>query len=258
MTIVEALRQDPELLPEWLDGYTRGDRFNRRAFFSSRVVYYPGSGDDGHAVKLFGSAHAAHVFVYADFGYAKSEIMQRLDPAGPGHFQGYHPVGTMAVTQASLGAQGWSAHDLRETRAHNQYPLVSLSFGLVAVLDRDSERDDNHGPSRLAIMFLKWDGFAAYDALFCQSQGTTSPYGVLLQDHGFGGNYDWFGAGGLLEGIARKGETLPTWLVAGENTEPWEGYQRLPGVLGEPGGMHNTTRFLYRDVATKKNAGRSA
>jgi hypothetical protein len=250
LTIVEALSQDPEPLPEWLDGYARGDRFSRRTFFSSRVVYYPGAGDDGHAVKLFGLAHTAHVFVYADFGYARRKILQRLDPACPGHLPGYHPIGTIDVTQVSLGAQGWFAHDRREAHLRNQYPLASLSFGMVAIIERDSERNDDHGPSRLAIMFLKWDGFAAYDALFCRGNGTAGPYGLLLQDHGFGGNYDRFGAGGLLEGVARKAEAFPTWLVAGENTEPWEGYQRLPGVLGEPGGTHGTTRLLYRHTET--------
>jgi len=122
---------------------------------------------------------------------------------------------------------------------------------MVAIVERDSDRNDDHGPGRLAIMFLKWDGFAAYDALFCQRNGTADPYGLLLQDHGFGGNDERkFGAGGLLERIARNAEAFPTWLVVGENTDPWEGYQCLAGVTGEPGGMHRLTRFLYRHAGT--------
>lgn len=39
------LRED---IPSWLDGFRSGDRFPREHFFASRVVYYPGSGNDGH------------------------------------------------------------------------------------------------------------------------------------------------------------------------------------------------------------------
>ncbi|MBF6569138.1 MAG: hypothetical protein IVW54_09705 [Candidatus Binataceae bacterium] len=245
MTIVNALRRDREPLPEWLDGYTEGDGFNPRAFFSSRIVYYPGSGDDGHAVKLFASAHAAHAFVYVDQWYKRREIIRTLHPSHPGHLLGYHPIGAMEVTQLLLRAQDWLPHFVRKAQRRNQYPLASLSFGLVAIVERDSDRNDDHGPRRLAIMFLKWDGFAAYDALFCNG-GASAPFGVLLQDHGFGGNYDRFGRGGLLEQIAHETEVFPTWLVVAENTEPWKGYRRLPRVLGDPGGMHGTTRLLYR------------
>jgi hypothetical protein len=258
MTIADTLRRNPEPLPGWLDAYKDGNRFNRRAFFSSRIVMYPGSGDDGHAVKLFASAHAAHTFIYVDQWYKRREIIRTLHPARPGHLRGYHPIGTMEVTQLSLRAQGWRAHGFRGAHRRNQYPLASLSFGLVCIVERDGDLMNDHGPSRLAIMFLKWDGFAAYDALFCQRGGASAPFGVLLQDHGLGGNYDRFGRCGLLEQIAHETEVFPTWLVVAENTKPWKGYRRLPRVLGDPGGMHGTTRFLYRRAESEERAGRSA
>ena len=64
-------------------------------------------------------------------------------------------------------------------------------------MERKPEYDEAHGPKRLAIIFLFADGIASYDALFCQSRNKCEPFGVLLQDHGFGGNYDKFGMGGI-------------------------------------------------------------
>lgn len=42
----EALRGDREPLPEWL---LKANEFRPEDFFSSNVVYYPGSGTDGQA-----------------------------------------------------------------------------------------------------------------------------------------------------------------------------------------------------------------
>jgi len=66
MKIYEYLRKMPEPMPCWLRDFSAGQAFNRDAFFASRVVYYPGSGADGHPVKLFGSTGRAHSFVYVD------------------------------------------------------------------------------------------------------------------------------------------------------------------------------------------------
>ena len=45
-----------EPMPVWLSSFTPGSAFDRSAFFSSRLVFYPGSGNDGHAVQVFASS----------------------------------------------------------------------------------------------------------------------------------------------------------------------------------------------------------
>ena len=55
-----------EPMPVWLSSFTPGSAFDRSAFFSSRLVFYPGSGNDGHAVQVFASSHWQYFLHYDD------------------------------------------------------------------------------------------------------------------------------------------------------------------------------------------------
>jgi hypothetical protein len=66
---VDLLIGDSMPVPDWLTGYTPGEPFPRVDFLTSRTVYYPGSATDGHPLILFGKSHAAHCFVFVDYGY---------------------------------------------------------------------------------------------------------------------------------------------------------------------------------------------
>ncbi len=60
MLLCAYLRGFCEEIPAWLGQFRKGDTFPRQQFFASRVVYYPGAGNDGRPVRVFGSTHAAH------------------------------------------------------------------------------------------------------------------------------------------------------------------------------------------------------
>src|SRR4051794_30407205 len=91
----------PEQVPDWLGNLHNGNAFERQAFFASRVVYYPGSGTDGHPVKLFGSTHCAHCFVYADYGITQASLEADFGHAARG-FLGYHTLARLNLTESDL------------------------------------------------------------------------------------------------------------------------------------------------------------
>lgn len=249
MTLYEYLRRTlREDIPAWLDGFRNGDHFSRQQFFESRVVYYPGSGTDGHPVKVFGSTCSAHCFVYVDYGVPQSALEAELEH--PRHrFRGYHTSARLHLREGDLVPEGWTPHVLGASEVpRNRYRFAAVAaapFGFLEVLERDPEFDDNHGARRLAILFLGADGIAAYDALFCQGLGHLPPFAVVLQDDGFDGNWDRFGRGGVLQRIATDCKVIPQWLLVAENTDAWEGFERVPDVDGDHGGMHGHLRFLY-------------
>jgi len=241
---LQGFRED---VPAWLDRFSSGDAFPRQDFFDSRIVFYPGSGTDGQPVKLFGATHSAHCFVYADYGVAKKELEATLEHPSYG-FRGYHRVARLNLDVVDLTPRGWSplVHlGELQTQVRMSDTVAADPFGFLEVLERNHELDENHGARRLAVLFLGADGIACYDALFCQADRKGSPFAVVLADHGFGGNYDAFGRDSLLERIARRARVFPDWLLVAENTRAWEAFEQVPGVDGEPGGMHATPRFLY-------------
>jgi len=79
MTMYEYLKNDQKPTPSWLLEIKEGDKFSRDDFFSSRIVFYPGSYTDGHAVKVFGSTHTAHSFVYVDYWVTQEELETELE-----------------------------------------------------------------------------------------------------------------------------------------------------------------------------------
>jgi len=248
MNLYEYLQnQRTEELPEWLARFSRSDRFSSNHFFESRVVYYPGSGTDGHPVKLFGSTHSAHCFVYADYHLTQDELETEL--SHPRHaFRGYHTFARLQLQESDFVAKNWTHHVDTGDVSQNNYWFATVAtapFGFLEILERDYYLEDTHGAHRLAILFLGADGIAAYDALFCQKDSGPAPFAVVLQDHGFGGNYDSFGQGGLLERIARRCNIIPRWLLVAANTKPWQGFEPVPNVDGDHGGMHNTLRILH-------------
>ena len=115
-------------------------------------------------------------------------------------------------------------------------------FGWFVALDRQG--GEEHGPRRLAILFIGGDGFASYDALYCQGDGTPPPFLALIEDYGGGGNHDRFGQGGLLDRIARRTGVRWQFLLVGR-TRAWPGYADT-GADPEPGGMHGHPRRLFR------------
>ena len=238
LSLAAALRQDQEPFPPWLQ--RPAVQFDRADFFGSRTVYYPGSGDDGHPVRLCARAHAAHAFVYVDYGVSPETLRRRVQG-----FRGYEVEHQEEVTEATLRRGGWTPHVDRAELPGDLHHFVKVTpFSLFVVLRRRETLDDTHGPARVAMLFVGGDGHATFDALYCQNDGTPAPFLVVIQDHGFGGNYERFDEGGLLAGIAQRCSVLPNWLLVGEPSAAWSGFRDICAAP-EGGGMHDTPRRLF-------------
>lgn len=246
MFLPDSLR---EPMPQWLKDFAPDAAFPLGEFFRSRVVYYPGSGHDGQPVVLFGSAHAAHCFVYADYGVSQSALERELNSLQDG-FRGYRSLARVTLKASDLTPDGWIPHvklsrDVIESSQRAFQRGFVRPFGLIEVLERVEPLDDSHGPQRLAILFLGADGIATNDALFCQGR-YPAPFAMVIQEHGFGGNYNAFGHGSLIEQIPGETSTYPEWMLVGENSEGWDGYEPVPNLQPTRGGVHSMKRVIYR------------
>ena len=232
-----------ESLPIWLRAWEPGSSIQLEDFLASRVVFYPGSGTDGQPVEFFGSKHAAHCFAYVDYGVAKNHVLGELGETGH-PFKGYQRLGRTDLRECDLTPAGWVPHVQADDAARGPFEPVA-PYAFIEVLERRADFDDTHGPLRLAILFICADGIAAYDALFCQGRAK-APFALVLQDHGWGGNWTRFGRGGRLEQLASTMAQLPGLLLVAENTDVWDGYSSNEGTTGKGGGVHGFRRQLWR------------
>lgn len=243
-----------EPTPVWLKNFSQHSRVVWEDFFSSRLVYYPGSGFDGEAVRLFASTKSAHCFLYADYMIQKQSLLQKLEQEG-GAFTGYQTIARVHLTDQEIAARYWVQHAYdKPTTKPIKYmfaqEMQSAPFAFLEVLERKPEFNESFGAERIAILFVGGDGVATYDALFCQ-QDSKPLFALVLQDHGFGGNYTLFGKGGIMHDIAKQCQKHPQYLwVDPSSTKPWDGYQQIENLSFSTGGMHNNKRYLFERKAT--------
>jgi hypothetical protein len=207
-SVKKRLKADCKSMPNWLT--TAESRCNFESlgnFFSSRVVYYPGAGQDGRAFELFGGTHSAHCFLHIDWTNSGEEVLDVLNSNGATSIRGYR------VGFCELNSQALQTHR-----------TLRVKSALWAILDRTSGYSEVHGPKRLAFLHVQ-----AEAVQFCSHvwrQLDANPFAVVLQDHGWGGinGQTKFGEGRQLPEVART-SSLAKYLLVAENTVPWGDYE---------------------------------
>jgi hypothetical protein len=226
----EYLASFRELMPTWLSAFSPTTGIEKshivRQFLKSRTVFYPGSGSDGGPIAAFNTAHAAHCYIYVDYMKERADLIDELRRDG---FRGYATFARIELRETDLGAGDWNPH-LNADEVRMLFRPVA-PYGFIHIFQRNLGLAEEHGAERFAVLFLAADGIATYDALFCQKNSAPVPFCIVLQDHGFGGNYDRFGRGGLMERIARQANRLPRFLLVGDQcTVPWNDYAVCEGA----------------------------
>ena len=219
----EILGEDPEPVPSWLRAYRTGvDQLPAAlaAFLSSRIAFYPGSGIvDGELFETFTAAHAVHCVLHADLLHGSALVADVLSR----RFRPYiHVAGYRVIDLQQLDASTTrTLLALSDEHPWGQDP--ALQGACWAVLEREPEYTDDHGPARLAFLHVQCEAVWLYWNLWARSR-ERAPYGILIQDHGYGGNWTKFGPGGALHDLAWEGCVWPKWILAADGSA-WPGYR---------------------------------
>ena len=242
--ICTYLSQFEEEQPLWLWQYKKGVRVTFSDIMAGRVAYYPGSGYDGTLIKVGNQSRSVHSYLYVDYGIGKEEMINHL--AKPNSIYGYHSIGHIEWSEKDILPNGEYQRNVhKEPRTPFRGPFKSdeKPYCFTEIMERNSDKDEAFGARRFAITFLFADGIATYYQLFCMEY-KKAPWIFLLQDHGFGGNYDQFGEGGLLDAIITKNGIRPQHVICADNTRIWNGYKET-GLPPIDDGKHHPRR-LYK------------
>ena len=258
----DVLLGDREPFPEWL---STANEFRPEDFFSSNVVYYPGSGTDWQAFELFCGTHSAHCVVHIDYNVISKDVQSSLKTEHPHRIRGYEPC--VQFELASSEAVKFLQLDATLC-PDGQDPVVTSS--LWAVLERQQGFGDEHGPKRIAFLHVQAEAVWVCRSLW--RAFNPGPFAVIVQDHGYGGQrindhsinklgephpsdetFEFFGEpnrfGGanslLYEFQLQPPQQLPKWLLVGDHTEPWPTYIEASD-FAQPAGMWQNQRKLYR------------
>ena len=181
----DYLSQLMEEIPQWLADYRPGDRVSFSDFMSGRVGYYPGSGLDGHLVKVGGMSHSVHCFLYVDYLETREHIVRELAVNG---FRGYHSIGRIDFSEEDMYPHGHHQLDMDIDLSGRISSMIpgAKPYCFMEILERNADKNDSWGAERLAVTFLFADGIMTYYDLFSREYGK-APWILLLQDYGFGG-----------------------------------------------------------------------
>ena len=245
--ICSYLSQFEEEQPLWLWNYKKGMSVSFSDIMAGRVAYYPGSGYDGTLIKVGNQSRSVHSYLYVDYGIGKEEMINHL--AKPNSIYGYHSIGHIEWSEKDILPNGEYQRNVhKEPRTPFRGPFMSdeKPYCFTEIMERNSDKDEAFGARRFAITFLFADGIATYYQLFCMEY-KKAPWIFLLQDHGFGGNYDQFGEGGLLDAIITKNSIRPQHVICADNTHIWNGYKET-GLPPIDDGKHHPRRLYKRGL----------
>ncbi len=194
------------------------------------VLYYPGAGTDYGPLQHFALNLDLAVVVYVDYLIKPAQIrsMLRSVSATVPELQ--------RISPRELGCRTW-ADFWPEPERSRMFASPSRAFGVQCDLQIHPGRSTR-------LIYLATEGHQTFGRLL----GTAlQPDLVVLQDHGFGGNWCDFGGDSPMYRIAHEADALPSLLFSADgNTRVWPGYE----AVGEPmllaGQMHAYRRCLYR------------
>lgn len=166
----DYLSQLREEIPQWLADYRPGDRVSFSDFMSGRVGYYPGSGLDGHLVKVGGMSYSVHCFLYVDYLETREHIVRELAVNG---FRGYHSIGRIDFSEEDMYPHGHHQLDVDIDLSGRISSMIpgAKPYCFLEILERDADKNDSWGAERLAVTFLFADGIMTYYDLFSREYG---------------------------------------------------------------------------------------
>jgi hypothetical protein len=190
-------------------------------------VFYPASRFDGEPVEILGREYCS--FVYADYGVAQRSVVNQLWT-----FNGYRPLAYREVEADELMPYGLLELPPATAEWIALHPgwLNPDFFALWAVLQRLPGFGRDHGPERLSLLYVRYEGVTTFNSLY-RMNGVTPGAVAIIQP--VGGNWTDFRdpEQPLAQAVLTNPAGVPSCLFCdGEEQPYWPIYPALLGNFG--------------------------
>ena len=258
-----------EPTPDWLMGIDKDSEIPWKQFFESRTVFYPGAGMDPHTVEVFGGGHCAHCFINVDYLDMKTGIefktrqrsfsekdLEKDEAIRQAHeyydlskplFPGYSLVFSRSLSEGEFFAMFDNPYsyrrdpDLQRFNSRSDFDNYG-HFVKFFVFERNAECENPHAVERFALLYLGADAFPVFNAVYVQ--GRANLFAAIIEDYGFGCQYERFGNRELLHEMAKKANVFPELIMSRDGYGVWKNYTLIEGVERSRG-VH-LERKLYK------------
>ncbi len=180
-------------------------------------LYYPACGFDGRPIQFLGGF--IHSFVYVDYGVRKDEVIWEVMHNG---LRGYDLAGVKELTLSEISHKDWDPQPpIQYAHQINRYDSIlecrKEHFALWMIFSRENSYGDDHGPSRLSMLYICADGIATYQNLYCHHQLAPEVLTIVNPGTGFGGNWTDFcsQSGFFAWTVLNNCKRLPRYMLAG-------------------------------------------
>lgn len=189
---------------------------------NDNTLFYPGAGIDNHPIRVFEPLGIINTYIYVDYLLPKDYVVKSLNE---NFIEGYHLYDVQDITFKEFKINKYVHHYKLTDEDIKRMPSKSelQSYAIVATFESDDLK------RRFSLIYLGADAIATYDILF---QNYKIPTAIVIQDHGFGCNYNSFGGEGALFEIASKLKAFPKYMLRSTNTVCWKDYYQ-PLVYSE-------------------------
>ena len=209
---------------------TTPDKYLQNQNLTNGLLYYPGAGTDYGPLCLFATNTRLSGVVYTDYGIGSEEAERFL--AGIPEWNLDHMD---KLEPSYIGKETWDEFWPELTRSR-------LYRNSMSAYCRRSHLSNVSGRS-LQLIYLATEAVKTYSIMI---ESGIVPTAMVLQDHGFDGNWTHFRPGGALHEAAIQLDAFPHLLFVGDNSTPWPGYEQVSDWVVYEGQMHRHARALYK------------
>lgn len=192
-------------------------------------LFYPCSGFDGSPIRHW--PMGVNSFVYVDMG--TDQIALTRETRKKKVFNGYKIIVERQLKMSELVPSGFMPKAPDSINQKQYQDAVKMSganvtntFATWFVLERYENKNDEHGPKRFSLLYLRAEGLATYQALYVANNVLPKIVANIRPGEGFGGNFNNFSEE-FYEMLNAHASGLPPYYMAWHN-------KTMPRVLHEP------------------------